>query len=65
MLNSFFSKCFNYSVPPLSFANYDYLGAVELTDIDDILCTVQYVEHHLLQLDTSKANGPDGILLGC
>ena len=61
MLNSFFSKCLNHTVPPLSFADRDNLDDVQLTDIDDILCTVEYVEHQLLKLDTSKANGPDGI----
>ena len=61
MLNNFFSKCFNYSVPPLSFAHCDDLSDVTLTDIDDISCTLEYVEHQLLLLDTSKANGPDSI----
>ena len=58
MLNNFSSNCFNHSAPPLSFTDHDDLDAVELTDMDDFLCTVEYVEH---QLDTSKANGPDGI----
>ena len=61
MLNGFFSKCFNYSVPPLSFAHRDELIDVMLTDIYDISCTVEYIEHQLLLLDTSKANGPDSI----
>ena len=61
MLNGFFSKCLNYSVPPLSFAHRDDLIDVMLTDIYDISCTVEYIEHQLLLLDTSKANGPDSI----
>ena len=61
MLNDFFSKCFNYSVPPLCFAHCDDLSDVMLTDINDISCTLEYVEHQLLLLDTSKANGPDSI----
>ena len=61
MLNDFFSKCFNYSVPPLNFVHHDDLSDVMLTDLDDISYTLEYVEHQLLLLDTSKANGADGI----
>ena len=62
MLNKFFSKCFNHSLPCLSFADRDDLDPVdEVAAIDDIYCTVEYVEHQLQELDTSKANGPDGI----
>ena len=61
MLNDFFSKCFNFSAPPLSFAHRNDLSDVTLTDIDDISYTLEYVEHQLLLLDTSKENGPDSI----
>ena len=61
MLNDLFSKCFNYSIPPLSFAHRNDLSDVSLTDIEDISCTLEYVEHQLLLLDTSKANGSDSI----
>ena len=61
ILNNFFSHSFNFTVPPLSFADCDDLGTVDPSVIDDILCTVEYVEHQLLGLDISKANGPDGI----
>ena len=62
MLNSFFHKCFNHSMPPLQFADLDELDPVnEYLHTEDILCTVEEVEQHLRTLDTSKANGPDGI----
>ena len=61
MLNNLFVKCFNYSLPSLTIADRDDLDPVdEVTAIDDICCTVKYVEHQLQKLDTSKANGPDG-----
>jgi hypothetical protein len=44
MLNNFFSKCFNHSLPALSFADRDDLDPVdETTAMDDIHCTVEYV----------------------
>ena len=47
---------------PLHFADLDDLDPVdEYLHTEDILCTVEEVEHHLQTLDVSKANGPDGI----
>ena len=40
ILNNFFSHSFNFTVPPLSFADCDDLGTVDPSVIDDILCTV-------------------------
>ena len=60
LLNSFFATCFNTSHPPLSDDNLnDYCNSSERPD--DLLCTREEVEHLLLNLDVSKASGPDGI----
>ena len=61
MLNNYFKKCFNNSLPPLSFSDLDDLNIPNERDIDDILCTVDEVQHLLKSLDISKSNGPDGI----
>ena len=58
MLNK---KCFNNSLPPLSFSDLDDLNIPNERDIDDIQCTVDEVQHLLKSLDISKSNGPDGI----
>ena len=59
-LNSFFSQCFNRSVPPLhsppSFTNLD------MSELESLLCSPSEIEEILLSLDTSKAMGPDGVL---
>ena len=58
LLNSFFATCFNTSHPPLSVDNLnDYSSECP----DELLCTREEVEHLLLNLDESKASGPDGI----
>ena len=54
MLNYQFQKCFNSSLPPLSFSDLDELPVPNDHDIDDILCTVEEVELLLTLLDTSK-----------
>ena len=61
MLNNFFKKSFNNSLPPLSFSDLDDLNIPNEQDIDDILCAVDEVQHLLKSLDISKSNGPDGI----
>ena len=54
------NNCFvNYSLPSLTIADRDDLDHVD--EVDDIRCNAEYVEHQLQKLDTSKANGPDGI----
>ncbi len=58
LLNSFFATCFNTSHPPLSADNpTDFRSECP----DELLCTIEEVEHLLLNLDVSKASGPDGI----
>ena len=58
-LNSFFSQCFNRSVPPLhsppSFYNSD------MSEFESLFCSPPEIEEMLLLLDTSKATGPDGV----
>ncbi len=60
MLNNFFFSCFNSAVPPLcpfsddSSTSYSYCP-------DDFLCTEDEVSALISSLNTSKANGPDGI----
>ena len=60
MLNTFFGKCFNHSQPPLDFSILDELHPM-VECPEDFLCTVEEVEWLLNRLDTTKANGPDGI----
>ena len=58
MLNSYFSKCWNHSEPPLT----DLLeGNYEETCPDHLFCTTQEIVQLIKGLDVSKANGPDGI----
>jgi len=57
-LNAHFSQSFNYSVPPLDQECSFFTASGAL---DDLLCTVDEVEHLLSSVDTSKASGPDGI----
>ena len=58
MLTQYFSKCFNMAQPPLS-CRYEEpnIGNCPVY----FLCTEEEVYEMLLSLDTSKANGPDGI----
>ena len=58
MLNSYFSKRWNHSEPPLA----DPLeGNYEETCPDHLFCTTQDNVQLIKDLDVSKANGPDGI----
>ena len=58
MLNSYFSKCWDHSEPPLA----DPLeGNYEETCPDHLFCTTQEIVQLIKELDVSKANGPDGI----
>ena len=59
-LNKFFSRCFNYAFPPLSTGECEEL-ATENVCPDDLLCTEEEIFDYLSSLDTTKANGPDGI----
>ena len=58
MLNSYFSKCWNHSEPPLT----DLLESnYEETCPDHLFCTTQEIVQLIKGLDLSKANGPDRI----
>ena len=61
LLNNYFTKCFNTTVPGL---NESYFNRYHLDPSHcpvDILCSEEEVTDLLLSLNTSKANGPDGI----
>ena len=66
VLSSFFSKCFNTSMPPLSESDVPPVPRVDNHDLDshddlgELLCTEEVFK--LLQwIDTTKASGPDWI----
>lgn len=61
VLNKFFSRCFNYTFPPLSSDACKLLTPDTCTCPDDLLCTKEEVSDYLLSLETTKANGSDGI----
>ena len=64
MLNGFFSESFNTAQPPLSINQEEplsYLEPSNFESIDDLLCTEDEVYEMIASLDTSKANGSDGI----
>ena len=63
MLNSFFSRCFNHALPPLSPESLPPADS-EILDPElqsDLLCTEEEICGYLLALDTTKASGADGI----
>ncbi len=55
--NDFFCGCFNTSYQPITTTT----SSADHECSPDILCTVDEVCKMLKSLDTSKANGPDGI----
>jgi len=65
MLSGFFSECFNIAQPPLPISQEEPLSYLEpsnlVESIDDLLCTEDEVYEMIISLDTSKANGSDGI----
>ena len=61
VLSEFFGKCFTSSVSPLGFADLDTFGNTAQQCPDDLLCTVEEVEHLHESLDVTKSSGPDGI----
>ena len=61
LLNEFFSACFNRDIPPLSPADTDYHNAHYNSCPEDLLCTTDEVLFLIQTLDSSKANGPDGV----
>ena len=66
MLNSFFSRCFNHALPPLS-PEFLFPADSEIQLLadpklpTDLLCTEDEICGYLLALDTTKASGADGI----
>ena len=60
MLNQYFSECFSKAQPPLADSDYDRIHVTGDCPLD-FLCTENEVLCMLASLDTSKANGPDGI----
>ena len=56
VLNTYFSKCLNHSVPPLSFADLDDL---QPADDEQIVCTVEEVQQYFWYLKSYI--GLDGI----
>ena len=48
MLNSLFTKSFNNSFSPLSFADLDSLKPTNEDDLEGILCHVQEIQHILI-----------------
>ena len=61
MLNSYFSDCFNKSMPPLT--DLDVFSESMFPDAspEELLCTEEEVLHLLQTINISKASGPDRI----
>ena len=57
LLNQFFSTCWNIEVPLLTYRTEDHF----ISCPDELLCSEEEVLHFLMQLDTTKATGPDNI----
>ena len=58
VLSEFFKKCFNNSIPSLSFSDLDVFVADSNCCLDDCLITAEEVEHLLVTLDANKSSGP-------
>ena len=61
VLSEVFGKCFTSSVSPLGLADLDTFGNTAQQCPNELLCTVEQVEHLLGSLDVTKSPGPDGI----
>lgn len=61
VLNCFFAECFNSSLPPLSSEENVCSSEEDSLCPDNFLCDEEEVLELLLSIDTTKANGPDGI----
>ena len=57
LLNQFFSTCWNTTVPPLPPRREDHSTSCPA----ELLCSEEEVLHFLMQLDITKATGPDNI----
>ncbi len=62
VLNSHFISCFNNTVEPLQVPDEEtYISHQVPVDLSNIMCSEEEVEAMLHSLDTTKANGKDGI----
>ena len=61
LLNEFFSTCFNRDIPPLSPANTSQHTLQYDLRSDEFLCSTDEILFLVKSLDSSKANGPDGV----
>ena len=61
MLNSFFARCFNHALPPLSPESHPNIKIIDSELLHDLLCTEEEVCQYLSALNTTKASGADGI----
>ena len=53
ILSEFFKKCFNSSILPLTFADFDTFGTESNSCPDDFLCSIEEMQHLLETLDVS------------
>ena len=61
-INDFFSTCFNVNIPPLSDNDKStFSDNISSSSPPDLKCSKDDILHMLLTLDTTKANGSDGI----
>ena len=56
VLSEFFKKCFNNSIPSLSFSDLDVFVADSNCCPDEFLITTEEVEYLLVTLDTNKSS---------
>lgn len=62
ILNDYFSKCFNNTIPPLTGDNCETYQNTSSNEFpEDLLCSEDEVLNLLYSLDVTKANAPDGI----
>ena len=55
MLNSFFARCFNHALPPLSPESHPNIKIIDSELLHDLLCTEEEVCQYLSALDTTTA----------
>ena len=61
LLNDYFTQCFNTAVPKLDTTSFNCQYLDPSCCPEELLCSEDEVTDLLLSLNTSKANGPDGI----
>ena len=60
-LNQFFHSCFNTATPPLTSEEGSSYGLDPAACPQELYCSEQEVFELLVNLDSKKASGPDGI----